>query len=50
MHLDMQSFGAKQFSNLGTYLQRALLVSAAACVLIVVLWMQLDPLLTLLGE
>ena len=46
----LQSFGAKQYSNLGIYLQRALLVSAAASVLVVVLWMQLDPLLTLLGK
>lgn len=47
--IPLQSFGAKQYSNLGIYLQRALLVSAAASVLIVVVWMQLDPLLTLLG-
>ena len=46
----LQSFGAKQYSNLGIYLQRALLVSAAAALLIIVMWMQIDKLLVVLGD
>ena len=45
----MQSFGAKNYSNLGIILQRALLVTAAACVLIITFWTQLDKLLIILG-
>ena len=46
----LQSFGAKQFSSLGIYLQRALLVSLAASIFIIVMWLQLDKLLVILGE
>ena len=45
----MQSFGAKNYSNLGIILQRALLVTAAACVLVVSFWTQMTKLLVLLG-
>lgn len=45
-----QSFGAKNYSNLGIILQRALLVTAAACVLIITFWTQLDKLLIILGQ
>ncbi len=45
----MQSFGAKNYSNLGIILQRALLVTAAACVLVVSFWTQMTKLLVFLG-
>lgn len=45
----MQSFGAKNYSNLGIILQRALLVTAAACILVVSFWTQMTQLLVLLG-
>ena len=46
----LQSFGAKNYSNLGIILQRALLVTAAACVLVVTFWTQVDRLLIALGR
>ncbi|DBA65942.1 TPA: hypothetical protein ACH3X2_002966 [Trebouxia sp. C0005] len=45
-----QSFGAKNYSNLGIILQRALLVTAAACILVVSFWTQMTQLLVLLGQ
>ncbi len=45
----MQSFGAKNYSNLGIILQRALLVTSAACVLVVSFWTQMTKLLVFLG-
>ncbi|DBA93746.1 hypothetical protein WJX82_004690 [Trebouxia sp. C0006] len=45
-----QSFGAKNYSNLGIILQRALLVTAAACVLVVSFWTQMTKLLVFLGQ
>ena len=46
----MQSFGAKNYSVLGIILQRALLVTAAASVLIIAFWTQMGKLLILLGR
>ena len=46
----MQSFGAKNYSSLGIILQRALLVTAAASILVIALWTQMGKLLILLGE
>ncbi len=48
--MSLQSFGAKNYSNLGIILQRALLVTAAACVLVVSFWTQMTKLLVLLGK
>lgn len=46
----VQSFGAKNYSVLGIILQRALLVTAAASVLIIAFWTQMGKLLILLGR
>ena len=45
----VQSFGAKNYSSLGVILQRALLVTAAASMLIITFWTQMGKLLILLG-
>lgn len=46
----MQSFGAKNYSSLGIILQRALLVTAAASILVISFWTQMDRVLILLGN
>lgn len=48
--MHVQSFGAKNYSVLGIILQRALLVTAAASVLIIAFWTQMGKLLILLGR
>lgn len=48
--LSGQSFGAKNYSSLGIILQRALLVTAAASVLIIAFWTNMGKLLILLGQ
>lgn len=48
--LPVQSFGAKNYSSLGIILQRALLVTAAASVLIIAFWTNMGKLLILLGR
>lgn len=48
--LNVQSFGAKNYSVLGIVLQRALLVTAAASVVIIAFWTQMGKLLILLGR
>ena len=46
----MQSFGAKNYTSLGIILQRALLVTAAASILIIAFWTQMGKLLIVLGK
>lgn len=45
----VQNFGAKNYGSLGIILQRALLVTAAASILIIAFWTNMSKLLILLG-